>query len=541
MSFYVRSFYEKTTLKISNFIKEDFYGFAGLVFFALFFVHASIFYLECIAYQDYAWEATYFLNKDGFNLVYFRWGSLPWRLFLIIGPYIGLSLNVALLLTSIWFVFLKFVLWYVCHFIFKNTYAGLLVIFSILFFGGEGYYAQGWQAHNASLYVCLFFAIININNSIKGIWVKMFLLVLLIVLIKFTYSALLMVCPLIIIFSNNGYKFKALFFLFSFATILLFTIFLTPPYESNIFSSMVYIFKHKSFRDINGLFFYFIEQIVDLTMFFPIWLFFFTLVSLWKYKKFITILVYSLFIFFLTLLIVSKLGTYKCNYPLSRDVNYYVQGALFLIYLPIVIALLMVLEKYNSKVIDKSVIKLFMLFIIVVYSSKIFSAGLKHKELTSYTKFLVEKLSEKYNSSFYIINPDLIPHRFAKLNMNVEYETLLKSSVFGSYSTSILITPYVNPLNINDEFPVFVNIITSIETSREVEIDYNRDLIYKVDTAEHKELKHFKFINPNKYFKNFNPHYFKFRNFNYTIVSKEDMNRINKNFGFSISDYCCNE
>ncbi|NCA22692.1 MAG: hypothetical protein EBS86_16360, partial [Crocinitomicaceae bacterium] len=126
--------------KISKFISTDFYAFIGIIFWTIFFIHSVIFYKECIAYQDYSWEVKYFLNKEGTNLVYFRWGSLPWRIFLIIGPYLNLGLKTILLLTSIWFVFLKFVVWYICHNKFKNTFAGLLVISTVIFSHSKGYY-----------------------------------------------------------------------------------------------------------------------------------------------------------------------------------------------------------------------------------------------------------------------------------------------------------------------------------------------------------------------------------------------------------------
>jgi hypothetical protein len=528
----------KISSKLYNYLNNDFYGFLGFLFWGIFFFHSIIFYQECIAYQDYAWEVKYFLNKEGFNLVYFRWGSLPWRIFLIIGPYLNLGLKTILLLTSIWFVLLKFGAWYVCHFKFKNTFAGLLVISTVIFSHSKGYYAHGWQIHNALFYFALLFAIVTDQNKlIKSHVVKIILVSTLLILIKGTYAVILLICPLLIFFSIDNLKNKA-WFILSFSVFLIISMmFFNPPYETNIMNSMLHVLKYKTLNDLSGIIFYFFTELVSMYFLIPLIFFFATSYLLIKNKSYFSFILFALNAIVLFIIIVFKLGTYKSNYPLSHSVDFYMEGAFFILWMFIISISFYWLNYFYPDVLKDNVSKTVVVFIIIFYTSGIFKEGIKHWEYNQYMQTLTIELQNTFEERIFIIDENHIPQRFSKLNMNVEYETLIKNNLYLCESLILYVTAHTESYTINDEFPVFLNSITPIETTRKVNFDPDLDLSRMRNTSENQELNHYKQFNPTTYFSNYNENYFKFSNFKYKVLEKDFMSNFNKQYGFAISDY----
>lgn len=524
---------------IRNFAEKDFYGFVGYLFFGIFFIHSLIFYVECIAYQDYAWEATYFLNKRGFNLVYFRWGSLPWRIFLIVGPYIGLSLKAILILTSVWFVFLKFAVWYVCHYCFKNVFAGLLVIASILLIGSKGYYAHGWQIHNAILYFCLLYATLMDKDKkvISSNIIRVFLIITLIVLIKGTYAVVVLLCPLIILFTVDSIKNKILFLvsfgIFGIASI----IFFNPPYEVNILNSIVYTLRTKGLSEYSGIVVHLVKDIISLAYLIPLLFFGITIYILVKMKQFLNLFLFFCFSGTMLIIVLSKLATYKSGYPLSDNVEFYLQGAFFNIWMLVIPISFFWIHKYYPHSLQSDLIKIIFVFTTIFYTSRIFSEGIKHLEYNRYINRLAEYLNKTFPENIFIIDEHYIPYRFSKINMNIEYETLIKSNLHIGESIILFITPHTKPYQIEGKHPVFINSISPFEITREINFDPTLDLSVMKNTRENQELKHYKKFNPAMYFNNFNNTYFKFKSFEYKVLDKDYMNEFNKKYGFAISDY----
>lgn len=185
--------------KIQIFIKNDFYGFLGFLFWGYFLLLSLVLFKECNLNYDNASEITWILNGKGINPVFFRWGALPYRIFLILGLYFDISLLTILILNSFWFIFLKFIGWIICHYYFKNTYAGLLVLFSVLLSGSEGFYAQSLQVYNATLYFSLLYAVLTDTNfRIKSDWVLYSIILVLLIFIEGTHVGIFLTTPLLI-------------------------------------------------------------------------------------------------------------------------------------------------------------------------------------------------------------------------------------------------------------------------------------------------------------------------------------------------------
>jgi hypothetical protein len=520
-------------------IKNDFYGFTGLLFFFYFFIISIVFYKECMASQDYSWELTYFLNKEGFNLVYFRWGSLPWRLFLIIAPYVGLSLKSALILTSFWFVFLKFITWAISHYYFKNPLAGILIISSILLSYSKGYYAHGWQLYNATLYFCLLYTVLLDKDKmiISKNWLRIFVIAALIVLIKWTYAVTLILCPLIILLALKKVKHKLLF-LAAFGVFSIISLaFFNPPYEENILNSILTGFKTKKFSDMLGVFIFLLKEFFDLNYLIPLCFYIASVYILYKKRKYLSILIIFFYLTAFFFLAIFKLATWNANYPLSSDIEYYLQGTFYSMTLLIMAIFLYLVYKYFADIINNTASKIIFLFLILFYTSGITTEGIKQYEYNIYINSLITDLNNTYEESFFVIDESYIPYRYSKLNINIDYETLIKSNIHINESIILYITPYTTPLTIDNEYPVFINTLSCFEHNNEINLKREIDLATQVDSVSNETLFFFKQINPHTSFINYNPDYFHFKNYEYRIINKSYMDSFNKRYGFSISEY----
>jgi hypothetical protein len=195
------------------------------------------------------------------------------------------------------------------------------------------------------------------------------------------------------------------------------------------------------------------------------------------------------------------------------------------------------LSVYNTRILEQKSAKLIFVFMIMFYTSGIFRAGIDHMEYNRYINALTEDLRNTYPEKIFIIDEQLIPYRFSKINMNVEYETLIKSNLHLGESEVLFITPHAKAFEVDGEFPVFINSISSLENSKEVILQTDFDPTHMVNTSSDKQLKHYKYFNPKSYFVYCNESYFKFKNHDHRILDGNYMAAFNQKYGFVISDY----
>lgn len=504
---------------IHKFIRQDFYSILGYVFFLYFFVLSILFYKECIISQDNASELSFILSKQSINPVYFRWGVIPFRIFAIVGPYLNLSLQTILILTSFWFVLLKFVGWLICNNCFKNKFAGLLVIASVILSLDEGFYNQVLQMYYASLYFCILFAIIQDKENIviKSDWISSALIIFFLILIHGTHIVVFMICPLLLFYDSydhpTPYK---IFYLAVIAVVsVLYLSIFKNPHESSYMAFMWRAFTTKGIMDITGIWMYLLKEILSLNFSFPLLAFIFLAIFQIKSKRYLLLVITTLYILGIVLLVLLRLASHMGSYPLSNDITFYAQAA-FYSPLFITVALLFYEAKRTEclrSIIHNRAVKYIVIFITIFYTSKITVSGIEKVEYNRYLEVLLRHLEENYKERIFIVNPNWIPYRFSKLNINAEYETLIKSNIYINKSLSLYITPFTTPLSVNGE-SVFKNCIYQVDTSIVV-----------------------REMNPYNYFKGLDTLYFKFDNYNYRILDRKYMANFNKRYGFPINEY----
>lgn len=509
---------------ISKYIKRDFYSLVGYVFFLCFFILSVVFYEECIIFESYAIELSYGISSRAFDIVYsIRWGIAPFRFWALIGPFIGLSLKAMFLLTSVWFIALKFAGWLLCQYYFKNPLAGLLVMISIALSLNEGFYAQVLQMYDASLYFCLLFAILQDEEHaavIKKSWVRIILITFLLILIKGTHIVVFLISPFLLLYSAyNKFNFEKLFYLMVYGVIsVLYLTVLSNWYEEDHMKMIWETLTTKNVSDMSGLVVYVFKEIISLNFFFPLVAFFLLSRLLVKKKKYLLLVATVLYCCLLLLLIILKIGGGDVAYPLSKDPNYYFQGGFYAILLLVVSLWLYETDKHTF--VNSNIIKTAVVFVLLFYTSTITISGVEKKESNNYLKALMTALSQDYKEQFFIIHPNYIPYGFSKINSLVEFETMLKSNLWLNKSVILFVTPFTSPLTIEGEYPIFANHVYQLSKSG------------KLDST----LFHFKTMNP-RHFSEEDSVYFKFNNYDYHIVEKSYMDRFNHQYGFTINEY----
>ncbi|MBI1286606.1 MAG: hypothetical protein GC178_03415 [Flavobacteriales bacterium] len=512
--------------RLRNYGTKDFYGLIGFLFFGYFLLLSIVFYKECIVHQDYAWELTWILNGNGLTPVYFRWGAIPWRIFFIIGPSLDLSLKTILILSSVWFVFSKFLTWLVCHFYFRNPIAGLLVIISILFSHSEGFFAQNLQVYNASVYFCLLFAVVTDGFRIKNGWLKIGVISLLLILIKGTHIAVLIgSAPLMLIYLLDEFSLKKLVPLFCVTVFVVISQFWFPaPYEGNHMSSMLMAFRNARISDMGGILMYLGTQTVGLVYLIPLMMLIDTVRLCIASQRLLFLVIYLIIATTFGLLIMYKLITYDADYPLSNEVEFYIEGAFYSLILMFA-SVFLYLNQTSVDLLKLPQIQAAVVFSVLFYSSNITKAGIEHYEYNIYETELMEELSGKFDESIFIIDEKYIPARFSKIDMNIEFETLVKSNVELGHSVVLIVTAHPDTFQLSEVGPEFIISLSCLEKENQINPKMNTD----------KYL--YKSFAPNTHFESLNTDYFHFENFRHRTVPQEFLARFNANYGFAISEY----
>lgn len=509
----------------TRYIKQDFYSLLGYIFFFCFFVLSIVFYAECTIFVDYAIELSYGISQRDFDIIYtIRGGMAPFKIWALVGPFLHWSLQTMLILTSVWFIILKFFGWLLCHYYFKNPLAGLLVIISIALSLNEGFYAQVLQMYDASLYFCFLFVILRDEEQatvIKKGWIRVVLIILLLILITWTHVIVFLICPLLLLYyTYNNYRTEKLFYFAAIGVISILYLTIGRNYhEDALMQRMWNVLTTKSLQDMLGLLDYILKEIVSLNFFFPLIVFLLLTRHLIRKQQYFLFIVTTLYCVFLLLLIFLRLGSIDVTYPLSSDAKYYFQGAFYSLLLLVVA--LWFYETKDLSIINRSVIKTSVVFVLLFYTSSITASGIEKKEYNLYLKALITKLSHDYTEQIFIIHPNAIPYRYSRVNVLVEYETMIKSNLWLNKSIILYVTPFTSPLTIDGEFPVFASNAYQINKSNQIDFS----------------IEDFKTMNPHQFVEEENSEYFKFNNDDYVVISKSYMDSFNHQYGFSINEY----
>jgi hypothetical protein len=346
------------------------------------------------------------------------------------------------------------------------------------------------------------------------------------ILIKGTHVAILMACPILILYYiSDNFSLKTLLPILFFGGFVVVTQFCFPaPYEQGHLDSMLAAMRSSGLREMSGILIYFLIQIIRFNYVLPLILFTGSLALLFRNKKYLIGFATALYSALFFALILYKLIPYNAEYPLSSDVEFYIQGAFYSLFLMFAANFFYLIQKQNESIMKRTTVKALTIFAIIFFSSQISYAGVKLWEYNRYTNALMSDLSNKYPESIFIIGDQFIPNRFSKINMNVEFETMINSTLYTGIPTALFITPYPKPFKYENGDPLYINSVSQLEKSKEIPTD---------QSAAH----HFKMFYPSRYFEKCNAHYFPFKNFDHRIVNSEYMETFNNEYGFAISEF----
>jgi len=503
---------------------EHFYAVLGFVFFFFFMVLSIIFYKQTTISYDYSFELANIINGDG--MLTFRWGAAPWRFFAFIGPTISLPLKSIILLTSIFFIFLKFCIWYLCQYTLKNTGAGVMVIVTTIAGITDGFYAQGWQGYNAIVYFCLFFAILTNHNILagaKGKWVKFSLLLLLAVLVKNTYVVIFILCLMLIILELLHKKFS-ISYIMLFALLLTYfvtSLFHLDSHESNVYSNLFAALKTNGFFHLKGAIIFYTKKLVSLDYSIPLVLFLTLLLTLIKNKAYFDVFILTGFLSTLVFVSFYAISIHLKGYPYLRVADYYIESTFYTL-ITFQITMFIYYSNKHPSYYNRNMFKCSLLVVIIFYTSKITNAGIERYEQDLYINALMDSLRNDFRQRIFIINEDLFPDRFARLNFALPYESVLKSSINQQESISLYATTDTNSYTLNGVAPVFINRILYLDLPP---LNLNDPKSY------------FTPFHPYTFYKKYHPQYFHFKNYEYVVLGKDYIRNFNKKYGLPRPEY----
>lgn len=512
-------------MKLLNSFREDFYTRLGGAFFFFFSMLSFFLYKETTINYDYSYELTRIINGGG--MLMFRWGSAPWRLFAFIGPYIGISLKGILLMTSFLFIFIKFGAWFICHYVVRNTAVGILVIITAIAGITEGFYVQGFQAYNAIVYFCLFLSILTKKeflNGAKSKWIKLLILLLLAFLIKNTYIVILTFCIFFTLLElvKFRYQFIHILLLVILSIYFVSSFLFLDDYESGVYKNLLEGINSKGILGILPFGIFYLKKIVSLEYLIPIVLFVMSICLFLKEKKYVTLLLSIAFIFSIAIAVFFLFSIYIRSYPYTELGNYFVEGTLYsLICIQLSLFIYSIVDRptiYNSYM-----FKYYIVGTIIFYTSKVTYVGIAQLEYDIYINSLMESLKRDYDQRIFIINNNLLPKRYARLNFTLPFESALKSSLNGKRETvALYATTNTNKYKVQNHYPVFV----------QPKEEYMPHLPFDINNVESYTVP----FNPYAFYKEYNQQYFYFTNYDYVVLSPEYMDSFNKIYGFSKSE-----
>jgi hypothetical protein len=495
--------------------RGDFYLWFGCHFFVFILILQVIFFRETTINYDYSAELTSLIN--GGNLMDFRLGVYPWRIFAIYGESLSISLNNIFLYTSILFGFLKFMSWYLCHVILKNPAAGLFVILTTVCGITEGYYVQGFQGYNATSYVAIFFALFTSFKFEQHSTISFVILTIICVLVQNTYIVMYALCITLVVWKVFGTKFSDWrfigFLLFLVGYVLLYYLpstLLGAGYEKEEIANIVERFKNGSWTEFHAVVYYIISRFLELNYAIVIISSLIVVIHAIFKKHYDFVLSYLLggltLILFISVVIYGKTNCVDFEI-IGVTFNYYIENAMYVFVCYVLIGVVYRLHTQLINIINKLSFKIILLIVIVYYSVGVVKSGLKYHKDNRYIEALLFNLNHDFEENIFVIHQNFIEQYYKNKQGLVLDETALLTAIKDiNNSAAIFLTTEDSIFFDEMDYPYF---ITELRCSNKGSSVKSREPFF-----------HFKFY-PNEFFMDYSTKYFKFSEPRYRIVDEE--------------------
>jgi hypothetical protein len=231
--FMTKGFYNKTFI------------IAGHACFMILLLLSVFYYKERIAFFDNVFYLFKIVNFGKINIEAGRYGAFLSQLPLLAGLKLHLSLKNLMLIYSISFILIYYLVYIICVHPLNNLAAGLSIVFIMLLCIKQSFYHPTQESHQGLVYSALLFAVIQYPFRPNIFYVKYLIGGLIIALCFYTHPitffVLLFILGYHIVWSSNWKEYGIYFLAFLMVALSLIKLYHTKSssYEGNFISSMV--------------------------------------------------------------------------------------------------------------------------------------------------------------------------------------------------------------------------------------------------------------------------------------------------------------
>lgn len=402
----------------------------GHLSFLILLIASVYYYKERVLYADSAFQLFKTINFEKINIEAYRYGAILPQLPVLLAMKLGVSLKLLIIIFSVSFIALYYLIFLLCTKLLKNTAAGLSIIFTFIMCINESFFYPVTETQQCLVFSILLFAILQ-YPSFRYSWLQILLASIVIVIAFLAHPVALYPITFIIGYSAIGKKqlrsIMPYILLMLVIGLSMAKVMLTEEnsYEGKFFSELLkspsILFNLPNFYSTH----FFICRIFGLYVW--IMIFEFVLIAYYFLKKeYIKLswqLGVSLFFLIITLLTYNK-----------GDADMLMERAFMPLALLTSLPLLDELIAYDKRY---EMLKLaFLSLVIVVSLNRIQIQGKVFRERTHFNQELLTKTAKLPNRKFIVENGELQKRPYN--GWSYSFETLMLSSITDNMPTQTI-------------------------------------------------------------------------------------------------------
>lgn len=404
-----------------NITGDSVFGVLGHLSFFMLLLGAVYFYKERILFADSAFQFFKIVNFEKINIEAARYGAILPEFPLLLAMKLGIGLKMLLIIYSVSFIGLYYLVFLLCLKVFKNVPAALSIVLILIMCISESFFHAVTETHQSLVFSVLLFAILQ-YSSFRYSLVRFLLAVAVILLAFFTHPVALYTLVFVIGYSaidkNQLKKVSPYILLFLVIGIAAAKVMLTDQnsYEGKFFSELLkspaILFKLPEAHSTRFL----LSRVFGLYLWVAVLelILIIYLVSKKQYLKLFWQLGISGFFLAITLL------TYNQGDSDMMMERAFMPLALF-IAVPFIKEMLEDWQQFRY-------VKLLLLVVVIVFSmNRIYAQGKAFRERTRFSQELLAKTAKLPNRKFIIQSSELQTHHYTYWSHS--FETLMLSSI----------------------------------------------------------------------------------------------------------------
>ena len=143
------------------------YKYLGHIGFWILLLLSVLFYKERILFNDTVFQFFKIVNFEKFNIEAMRYSTVITQIPVLIALKLNNGLRTLLMIYSISFVVVYYMVFILCIHVLKNPAAGIAILFSLIICITESFFHPCTETHQAIVYSILLYAILQYNFNPK--------------------------------------------------------------------------------------------------------------------------------------------------------------------------------------------------------------------------------------------------------------------------------------------------------------------------------------------------------------------------------------